>query len=114
MREGKQATEFNKLYRTSVRPGRSGTAQLRPPAARVPPPAFRSLSFWRAPPLSPVQSRWPGSRKWTRESGSCELSAAQLPAPRAASRSDWIAAWGSSPAAFELRLLDLVIHLPFP
>lgn len=52
MREGKQATEFNKLYRTSVRPGRAGTAQLLPPAARVPPPAFRSLSFWRAPSLS--------------------------------------------------------------
>lgn len=77
MREGKQATEFNKLYRTSVRPGRAGTAQLRPPTARVPPPAFRSLSFWRAPSLSRVQSGWPGSRKWTRESGSCELSAAE-------------------------------------
>lgn len=114
MREGKQPTEFNKLYRTSVRPGPAGTAQLRPPAARVPPPAFRSLSFWRAPSLSRVQSGWPGSRKWTRESGSCELSAAELPVLGAASRSGWSAAWGSSPAAAELRLLDSVIHLPFP
>lgn len=64
--------------------------------------------------LSRVQSGWPGSRKWTRESGSCELSAAELRAPRVASHWGWSAARGSSPAVAELRLLDLVIHLPFP
>lgn len=82
MREGKQATEFNKLYRTSVRPGRAGTAQLLPPAARVPPPAFRSLSFWRAPSLSLSLGFSPGGRDPGNGSGSRGAASFQQPSCR--------------------------------
>lgn len=72
MREGKQARELSKLHSTSARPGGAGTARLRPPEARVPPPAFRPLSFWRAPP-QPGSFRVAGIREV--DSGVGELQA---------------------------------------
>lgn len=114
MREENQARELSKLHSTSARPGGARTAQLRPPEARVPPPALCPLSFWRAPSHSQVQSGWLGFGKYTWESGCCQLSAAELPVPRATSRPGWSAALWSSPAAAGPRLLDSITRLPFP